>query len=297
VTRWLLPLLALLVAPAGAQESAPTFRTKTDLVRVDVLVTDRGRPIRGLVPEDFELRDNGVPQRIDRILSGESPIDAWLVLDESGSVRNVVDDLVRAAGAFARALGGNDRSGLIAFRHAVTIRSALTAERSRLPQQLQLAPPAGYTSMRDAVFLALALRQESTERSLILVFSDGEDTISWVTDQQLTRAAADSDAVIYAVAGAERDARHSGGDSLPVSWRSRKNLLESLTAQTGGRLLRTDGRSDSTDAFTRIVQEMKARYVLTYYPSGVQREGWHPLEVRIKGRRAHVRARRGYFGS
>lgn len=295
MTRWLVAAIAIVVSPVAARQTPPKFSTRTDLVRVDVLATDRRRPIGGLTAKDFELRDNGVTQRIDRVASEEAPIDAWLVLDESGSVRRDLDALVRAVGVFVSAPGANDRAGLITLRHNIAIRSDLTAARSGLTPQLRLATAEGYTSLRDALFLALALRQESIERNVIVAFSDGQDTMSWVTDQQLTRAVASSDAVIYAVTGLRRAPRDAGDDGLAVSWRGQSDLLRSLVDQTGGRLLTP--RTALDDAFTSILQEMKARYVLTYYPSGIAREGWHRIDVRVHGRRAQVRARRGYFGS
>jgi len=295
MTRWLLPVVVMLTLPATEQER-PRFAARTDLVRVDVLVTDGARPIRGLSLEDFEIRDNGVLQRIDRVMSEHAPIDAWLLLDESGSVKNQLDALTGSAGAFTEKLETGDRSGLITFRHMVSLRSALTGDRSRVTSQVGLATAQGYTSMRDAIFVAVALRQDSLDRSLIVVFSDGLDTMSWLTDEQLMRAAEQSDAVIYGVTGSEvlEDDHHDG---LAVSWRSRPGLLRDLAEQTGGSLLKTGSRSRLSDVFAGIVAEMKARYLLTFYPNGVSPKGSHRLEVKVKGRRARVRARRGYFAS
>src|SRR5438552_11334603 len=120
MTRFLLPLVGLLVLPVSAQPRPPVFSTHTDLVRVDVLVTEDRRPISGLGLQDFEIRDNGVAQRIERVLRQDEPIDAWLLLDESSSVRLELRSLIEAAGAFGTSLDARDRSGLITFRHAVT---------------------------------------------------------------------------------------------------------------------------------------------------------------------------------
>ena len=190
-----------------------------------------------------------------------------------------------------------DRSGLITFRHALTLRAAPTLDRSQLLPQLALTHAEGYTSMRDALFLALALREESIERSLIVMFTDGQDTKSWLTDEQVIRAVEQSDAVIYAIKAAGAGERHSGDDGLTVSWRPRPGLLKELAEKSGGKLLTIDSPHNLSEVFTTIVNEMKARYVLTYYPSGVIRDGWHRLEVRVKRHRARVRARHGYFAA
>jgi VWFA-related protein len=297
MTSLLLLLVGMLVLPLAAQQPPPRFSTRTDLVRVDVLVTDGRRVITGLGPQDFEIRDNGVVQRIDRVLRRDEPIDAWLLLDESSSVRLELGALIEAAKAFGASLDARDRSGLITFRHALTVRTALTPDRSPLFPQLTLTHAEGYTSMRDAVFLALALREESMQRSLILMFTDGQDTKSWLTDAQIIHAVDQSDAVIYAVTAANANDWNSGDDGLDVSWRPRRGLLKELAEKSGGKLLTTDSSRHLSDVFTTIVMEMKARYLLTYYPSDVTRAGWHRLEVRVKRPSVRVRARHGYFAT
>jgi len=291
--KWAAVSIALVVAPITAQERPPTFRARTELVRVDVLVTDGRRPITGLTVADFDVRDSGVQQRIDRVAHRDAPLDAWVVLDESGSVAGDLDALLRAVSGYAQAHGSNDRIGLITLRHAIAIQADLTHTPPLLLQShLGAASAEGYTSLRDALFVALAVREESVDRGLIVVFTDGQDTMSWLTERQLVDAVRSSDVVIYTVRGRNYGSS-AGDDGLAVSWRGSGNLLRKLADETGGRLL--DARGDLAKTFVEIVQEMKARYVLTYYPTGVEPAGWHPINVRIKHHRAKVQARRGYF--
>ena len=117
--------LALLIAfvaaviPRSAQQ--PVFSARTEIVRIDVLATDGGKPIVGLQVQDFEVIDSGVPQRIDRVLTEDASLEAWLLLDQSGSIRTQRGELEDAARTFLAQLSGRDRVGLITFRHGITL--------------------------------------------------------------------------------------------------------------------------------------------------------------------------------
>src|SRR5688572_22690754 len=114
-------MLALATAHMAAQAPAPKFSVAVDAVRLDVLVIDRGRPVPGLVIEDFELRDNGVIQRIRSVSREEAPLDAILVLDRSGSLAGEpLQDLREAARELAAHLSPQDHASLLTFSHQVT---------------------------------------------------------------------------------------------------------------------------------------------------------------------------------
>jgi hypothetical protein len=104
-----------------------------------------------------------------------------------------------------------------------------------------------------------------------------------------------SDAVIYAVVGADR-ARAGDPGGPAGSWQSQPGFLKNLAEQTGGTKFQA-GPHALSDVFAGIVAEMKARYLLTFYPREVSLEGVHRLDVKLKGRRGTVRARRGYVAA
>ena len=74
------------VATLSASPQQPQFSTQIEHVRVDVLVSNRGRPVTGLRPADFEILDNGVPQRVEFASFDEIPLNVIIVLDASESV-------------------------------------------------------------------------------------------------------------------------------------------------------------------------------------------------------------------
>jgi VWFA-related protein len=282
-------LSTLMAAHAITAAQHPVFRARTDLVRVATLVTKGRTPVAGLGVHDFEVFDNGVRQDLDGVLTEQASIDAVLVLDESGSVRKELPDLVTASDAFLDRLTSRDRGHVLSVRASVSRLEpgqATLLTRDRDPPRA-----AGYTSLRDALALALAMRDPAFERAMVLVLSDGFDTMSWLREEQVLASAKRSDAVIYAVLARTPNEREG-----PL-FGATPDYLGTLAHETGGRVIATDPGKDLSTMFGTVLEEMRARYVLTFYPKGVSRTGWHELKVKVKRRGARVLSRRGYFAA
>jgi VWFA-related protein len=271
-------LAAALSVAAVTSTLAQTFKSSVEAVRVDVLVTDRGNPVRGLRAGDFEVRDNGVVQPVNLVSFEETPLNVVMALDLSGSVEGErLRDLRRAGRALMGGLRRDDRAGLLTFSHVVTGRSGLSTDRAGILDALDVAEPSGETSLVDAAYAGLMMGESEGGRALVVLFSDGLDVSSWLTPQPVLDTARRVDAVVYAV-------------SLRGS---RPRFLEELTSVTGGRLIDVESKNLS-ETFLKVLNEFRERYVLSYSPEGVSRSGWHQLEVRVKGRKASVKARPGY---
>ncbi len=285
--------------PAAAQH---TFRSGVDLVRVDALVTDGRRGVTGLHAADFELRDNGVAQTIDEISLESLPLTVTFVLDTSGSVAGPkMQNLASAVGLILKGLRKEDRAALVTFSHRVWLRTPLTSELQQVRRVLTEADAAGGTSLHDAVYAGLALSETQGARALVLVFSDGMDNASWLGADTVERAARRADAVVYSVAVGAGVAPAFGASTSGVRMTTRPDYLPGQTAfldrmasATGGRVIKADTTGNLPRAFDDILQEFRTRYLITYSPRGVDTPGWHTIDVKVKGRRADVRARRGY---
>jgi len=286
-------LLLLPVALAGQAR----FSARVSVVSVDVLVTERGRPVTNLTAADFELLDEGVPQRIDRVAGSEVPLDVWLVFDTTRSLEGVgLQHLIDAGQIFVRALGEDDRVALLTFAEQPVLAGTFEKNHDRALAALAGLRAHGATSLHDAVYAALAVQEPAATRRLLLVFSDGRDNSSWLTEAQVQRVAATADTVTYAVVPQPQQAwsgPRRANEMLPDL--AHERFLQSITDETGGEFIRVGATRDLSRVFRRILDRMKARYMLSYYPEGVSPSGWHRLEVRVKGRRASVQARRGYF--
>ncbi len=277
-----LVILAVAVA-IYASAQMPTFsvKIKTEEVRIDVLVTDHGKPVRGLGPADFEVFDNGVAQKIEFASLELIPVNATLALDMSASVAGTELDNLKSAGrSLLDRLKKDDRAALVTFSHVVALGSRLTTDVAGVKATLERSQPFGNTSLIDASYCGLLAGESDAGRPLLIVFSDGLDTSSWLTSEVVLDTAKRSDAVAYAVlAGRLPDVA----------------FLRDLCKFTGGSLFEVESTKNLGEIFLGILAEFRERYLVTYSPDGVSKEGWHRLEVRVKGRKFSVKARPGYL--
>jgi VWFA-related protein len=261
--------------------SLAQFSARREIVRVDVLVTDNGRIVRGLTAADFDVRDAGVVQQVDFASFEELPLNVALALDMSSSVSGErLDHLRTAVRSALRALKPGDKAGLVTFSQALSLRQDMTLDVARVSEALAEAEPSGQTALVDGVYGALLLRPFDAGRNLTLVFSDGVDTISWLQPATVVDVARRAETTVYAVT-----VKDSGG----------AGFLSDLVEATGGNTLEVGSTQDLAPAFLRILDEFRQRYVISFSPEGVPAVGWHPLQVRVKNRRVDVKARAGYF--
>ena len=138
----------------------------------------------------------------------------------------------------------------------------------------------------------------------MLVFSDGDDTASWLDPRDVLNTAQRSDVVVYAVnlAGVAPDSwQERQGRRSARRWFAtephlfRGQYLPVLAEETGGSVFVAQDTGRLRAAFARVVDEFRRRYLLTYAPTGVELSGWHELDVRVEGRGRDVQARRGYL--
>ena len=290
------------VLPYSVAVAQQTFRSGVDIVRVDALVTDGRRPITGLKPGDFELRDNGVVQAIDSAALESLPLSLIFVLDTSGSVAgNKMRHLNDAVDLILEGLHADDRAALVTFSHRVWLRTPLMSDFSALRATMSAADAAGGTALHDAVYAAVAISDVQDSRPLLVVFSDGLDNMSWMSADIVEKAARRANAVVYGVAVAassvyQRSITGSGSriQLVPRYVRGQTDFLDAIADATGGRVLKADSTEKLPKTFDDILREFRTRYVLTYSPQRVESPGWHRIEVKVKTRSADVKARAGY---
>ncbi len=274
-------ILALAMATLLTQ--APTFRSTVDRVQLDVSVTRNGRTVPGLTAADFTVADNGSVQEIESLSLEELPLRVQLVLDASGSVSNEkLRRLIEAGTGLLSALRQSDSAGLITFSTAVDIRVPMTRNLDQVKQALGSVRGAGATSLRDAVQLALTTPPVADARTVVIVFSDGADTSSWLRDAEVIESARRSGIVIHVVA-------------VPAATLTSR-FIPDVTEAAGGRVFSATSVDDLGRLFAGALEEMRARYLITFAPSS-QTPGWHGLKVSVRRGGVEVKARSGYFVS
>lgn len=239
-----------------------------------MFVTRDGEPVRGLTADDFEVLHEGRHVSVELVPTDAVPISAIFVLDTSLSVAGGrLDQLRQACTAFARALAPRDEAVLLTFASAVQLRSVPGDNRAALEEALAQTRAGGRTALFDAVFSGLLMAPSLPGRSVLIVFSDGVDTVSWTGGADSLALARHSSTLVYAVGVAS-------------------DLLQEVVEATGGRTLSESGKGIG-NAFLRVLDDLRHRYLLRF-DAGAPAPGWRPLEVKLKHTHAHLRYRPGY---
>ena len=274
--------IACLLTSSAVAFQQPVFSSRVEAVRLEVLVTKDGKLIEGLTSADFEVRDNGVVQDITLIGAEELPLNVVMAFDVSESVRGErLRDLQNAGRAVLDALDIDDGAALVTFGVGVKVPELISTNRATVRQALDSAEGGGPTALIDGCFSALMLGSVQTGRSLALVFSDGVDTASWLTADAVLSSARRANVVTYAVVPDRQD---------------RQPFLRDLATATGGDVLIVKATTDVKATFLRVLNEHRQRYLLSYVPAKVAKQGWHRIDVRVKRSGASVRTRPGYTG-
>ena len=265
----------------------PTFRSGVDVVRVDASVMNGRTAVAGLTKENFTITDNGVPQAIESVSLDTVPLNLMLVLDTSESLLGApLDALIVAARSLVNSLEPDEAATLVTFADQVRLAVPTTRDRPPMLTALTGLAAAGATSINDAIVLALLHRpiETSDSRPVMVVFSDGVDTSSWLESGDSRDAVRRSGMLVHVV---ELRGGIAGGT----------NFARELARAGGGRAWSATSAGALRELFGEVLNELRARYLITYYPSGVSRDWWHEVKVRLKGARGDVTARPGYFGA
>ncbi|HEY6552673.1 MAG TPA: VWA domain-containing protein [Vicinamibacteria bacterium] len=285
--------LALAATSPGRAQAPPVFRAAVEEVYVDVFVTRSGQPVPGLRAANFELRDNRVAQKLELLAAESHPILAILVFDISSSMDGERLAALRAAGeAFLGGLRPADQAALVAFSEQITLLAESTADKPTVRRALASLRALGATSVYDALFAAITLSDQSL-RPLVVLFTDGEDNTSWLGEKQIRAMVERSNALVHVVGWRPRPDRQNGR-LVPVLSAS-EPVLREIAEASGGRFWGADSPERLRQAFTAVADAMRHRYVLRYEAQGVKREGWHRIEVRLKGAKGDPQTRRGYW--
>ena len=294
-------MFCLSVSPQGDQE-ADVFRFGVEVhtVYADVFVKRDGDPVTGLTAGDFEVFDNGVLQEVELVNHEDLPLSTILLLDVSDSVAGErLDHLKATAHAFIERLGPEDEVGLMSFTRELELRLELGRDVDSLHHLLEQPMPSGETSLCDALYAGLELVEGRPGRPLIVLFTDGLDNMSWLTESEILEVVKASEAVVYAVGfkpTLSTTLRNAGRFVGRTSELGATDFLQRLTSLTGGRVWDIDSDADLKEAFLSILDEMQSRYLIGFRPRGVPQRGWHRTKIQVKNRQAdEVRARPGYF--
>lgn len=298
-------LLAALALPGPPAQTPPTFRAAVEVVKLDVFVTQDGEPVRGLTAGNFAVLDNGVRQDVRLMALEDVALGVVLVFDTSASLADQgLQDLKDAGEVVLDGLRPSDRAALITFDYSPRLRIGSTQEVTRVRRELAAMQAGGRTALYDAIYAGLSLPTGGLQ-PLVVVFTDGADTASWFSAEQVLEEASAARAVVQVVA-VERLRTLLSPSSGPlgaspifqdnVMRRQSPNVrwLKEVAKRTGGLYWPAQSTGRLRATFRKVLEDMANRYVLAFEPKGVTLEGVHELRVSLEGARGHVRARERY---
>ena len=317
-----------LIGPDNAKTPAGTPADKTenveisegDVIRVDsqlvtlnISVIDRStsRGLAGLVQSDFKLFENGEEQNVVQFESSAAPFDLVLLIDLSGSTKDVVKLIRTAALRFVNAARPADRIAVITFAGSATIVSGLTADRDLLRQRIESIDTArGDTKLYDALnFTMNQIRKDAhnSRRAAIVVMSDGLDgTIPGISGQIGSQVSyretlsniQEFDGVVYTLwLNTEYEAM-SPLDTQPEAFDAGHDRMKEMAEAGGGVFYEVEKLTDLAGAYEQVVADLGTVYSLAYRPSNNARDGkWRAIRIGVNRSNAVARGKRGYYAN
>lgn len=310
-----LVLLISAVVNAAAQEvpqtTGPTLKVTTEAVNVYAVVrTKHGRLIPDLTQNDFEIKEDNIPQKITYFSrETDTPLTLAIMIDTSPSQERVLDVEQREAKAFLhQILRPKDLACVIHFDLEVELLQDFTIEQRLLDNAIDatvinggghgvLPSPlpsrsVGGTHLYDSIYLAAnELMNNEVGRKVLILLTDGEDQGSQESLNQALEAAQKSDCIIYAIDIVDRAFYGFGNMGF-----NGDSVLRKLCEQTGGNVIKVNKVKNTSAAFQEIADELRTQYLLGYTPSNPRKDsGFRKIKVRVGHGDYKVQARSGYY--
>jgi len=278
---------------ADQVDSGDVVRISSNLVPIPASVFDpRGVALVGLKLEDFELLVDGQVRPITDLTRSETTVRLAMLFDNSGSLDFAREFEKRAATHFfRRVMRPVDEAAIYSVETESYLAQPLTHDVTKLEQTIQnFGKPEGSTSLFDAIIDAAGYLRPYVGRRVLVIVSDGIETTSRADFDTTMQTVIADDCQIFVV----QTGLYEGANVRALAAERR---MEQLTSQTGGAVYLPKTVAELDVAFDQIAADLAQQYVLSYYPSGENRDGkFHSLELRLKNRKdVRIRSRRGYY--
>lgn len=287
-------------APTAARQEKPqVFRAGIELVSLNVTVTDStGRYITDLEQEDFSVFEDGAKQDLTFFNRTNLPIALSLLIDSSASMEQRMEHAQEAAIGFARKIRAQDLAQVVDFDSRVEIKLGFTNKIEELETAIRSTSAGGSTALHNAVYISLkelakikAKNTEEVRRQAIVLLSDGEDTSSLVSFEEVLELAKRSETAIYTIGLQPRETSALRG------FREAEFVLRQLAQETGGRAFFAQKVEDLKDVYGQIADELSSQYSMGYASKNIKRDGaFRRLVVQVARPNVTARTKRGYYG-
>ena len=286
------------IATISAQEKPQLFRAGVDVVSLNVTVVDgQNRYLTDLTERDFAVFEDGTRQELLFFNRSTLPIALSILIDTSASMENRIQTAQEAAIGFVRKLRPRDFAQIVDFDSRVEILQGFTNNVADLEKAIRSTSAGGSTSLHNALYIALrelarikAKSEDEVRRQAVIVLSDGEDTSSLVTYEEVLDQAKRSETAIYTIGLQAKDAPQTKG------FREAEFVLRQFAQETGGRPFFPSRVEDLKDVYGQIADELSSQYSIGYASKNSKRDGaWRRIQVQILRPQAIPRTKRGYY--
>ena len=307
MTRRTLLSIAVLAATAALDPRAaaaqtqlpPTFGTGIEVINLSLSVTDPAdNYVIDLGRPDFAVYEDGIRQDLEFFTHENLPISMVIMVDTSASMEEKLSVAQQAAIRFTRTLRPVDLAQIVQFNDRATTLQPFTNDLAALEAAILETETSGPTALHNALYISLKdLSKEKNPNQLrrraVVMLSDGEDTASLVSDDQVVDLAKKSEINIYAIS--LRPNRPQ--DRTRQAFSQAEYLLTALARDTGGRVYFPTSLSELDAVYDRIAEELRTLYSVGYISSNERRDGkWRRIVVRIPNRKGiSVRHKLGYY--
>jgi len=296
MTRALAVCTSLVLAAGSAGLVAQVFRGGTDVVSLNVTVTEGEVLVPGLEQALFSVYEDGVQQDISYFSRTPQPIALSLLIDTSTSMEHKLVVAQEAAIGFARRLQPTDAAQIIDFDSRHEILQTFTNDRALLEQAIRKTQVGGSTSLYNAIYVALselkrvrAATPDQIRRQAIVVLSDGEDTTSVIAYEDVLEAAKRSEVAVYAIGLRNKLERSK-------EFNEAEFVLKTLSSETGGRAFFVEDVTQLPGIYQRIADELANQYSIGYTSKNLKKDGaWRAIVVKVNRPNTAARTKRGYF--
>jgi Ca-activated chloride channel homolog len=296
-TAWAL----VLASPALIAADTPRFQGGIEVIRVSVSVTDeKDRYVSGLAEAEFAVFEDGIRQELSFFTRDALPLSVALLLDCSASMEQKIKVAQEAGVRFVRALRPDDLAQVVQFNDRVLVLQDFSSDQPALETALRSTRPTGATVLYNALYVTLKElrgqgRPEAPRRRAIVLLSDGEDTASLATEEQVLALAREAEIAIYAISLRPETPLAREGEGQGRA----KYFLTALARDTGGQVYFPNRLSDLDNVYSRIATDLRSQYTLGYVSSNGSRDGrWRRILVRTPQREAlRSRHKTGYYGA
>jgi VWFA-related protein len=284
---------------AQARPQAPVFGTGIEIINLSLSVTDaRNNFVTDLGQRDFAVFEDGIRQELSLFTHEDLPISLVLLIDTSASMEEKLQTAQDAAIRFTKTLRAQDLAQVVQFNERATPLQTFTNDLAALEKAIRTTEASGPTALHNALYVALKdlgkdKRAAELRRRAIVLLSDGEDTASLVTDDQVLELAKKSEINIYAIS--LRPARAQ--DRQRQAFSQAEYLLNALTRETGGRAYFPTSVGELDSVYERIAEELRTLYSVGYVSANLRRDGkWRRIVVRVPEREGlQIRHKLGYY--